>query len=189
MENRSFGAVARLLHEWQAGNHDALGQLTPLMYQQLRRLARAYMRGERAGHTLQPTALLNEALTRLAGSPVQFQDGKHFYASCARLMRHILVDHAKARQRLKRIGTGEHLPLDEDTDSVGQSEVDILELDDALSKLERFGARPARAFELKYFGGLTTIEVAAMLGVSEATVDRDLRFAKAWMLAELRSRK
>jgi len=175
-----------LLDRWYAGDRNALAELTPIVYRELHRLASSYMRRERPGHTLQATALVNEAFMRFGRTPMSYADSGHFYGVAAKLMRHILVDHAKARVRIKRGGVMVQVEggIDEVTTMGG---LDILEIDDALQKLALINAEAARAVELHYFGGMTADETAAALGVSASTVGRDLRFAKAWLLKQIRS--
>jgi len=183
-------AVTRLLSAWSAGDEAALRQLTPLVYDQLRHLARRYMRRERAGHTLQPTAVVHEAFVRLVDMEVNWQNRGHFYAIASRLMRRILVDHAKAKRRDKRGGDLLIRPLEtlEGIDAIPATSalVDILEIDDALEQLAKRDPRLAHTLELHYFGGLTYQEVAQTLQVSETTVHRDMRLAKAWMLSQMK---
>lgn len=154
-------------------------------------LARRYMRRERAGHTLQATAVVHEAFVRLVGMDVPWQDRVHFFAVAARLMRRILVDHAKNRQRTKRGGTHTIISLglgEDGSQSVSSAgEIDVLEIDDALEQLSSRDARLAQIVELHYFAGLTYEETALALDVSEATVHRDLRIAKAWILSQIRA--
>jgi RNA polymerase sigma factor (TIGR02999 family) len=177
--------VTRLLKEWGGGNKEALDQLMPLVYDQLRALAARCLSSERPEHTLRATALVNEAYLRLAGSELTFNDRVHFYAVAARLLRHILVDHAKALQRAKRGGGAVKLSLDEAL-VVGQAAPSgILDLDDALKRLAVHDARKAEVVELIFFGGLTYDEAAAMLNISPATVHRELRMAKAWLHRDL----
>lgn len=182
--------VTRLLHAWRAGESDALEQLTPLVYQELRRLAHRYMRGERADHVLQTTALVHEAYMRLVDLELGFQDRVHFYAVAARLMRRVLVDLARERDAQKRGGDAVVLPLEEALvgDVPGRvPETDILALDLALRELAEFDARKARVVELRFFGGLTIDETAEVLEVGHATVERDLKLAKAWLARHLES--
>lgn len=191
-------AVTRLLSQWQSGDSRALERLTPLIYEELRDRARRYMRRERPGHTLQATAVVHEAFVKLLEMNVSWQDRAHFFAVAARQMRRILVDHAKARCRSKRSGTttsGSEF-LDElgdlgdlDTETIGASEIDVLEIDEALQRLATHNPRLAEIVELHYFGGLTYQELAETLKVSEATVDRDLRLAKAWVLKQVRPQR
>jgi len=187
--------VTRLLSAWRAGDSNALGRLTPLVYEELRELAHRYMRRERRNHTLQATAVVHEAYVRLVGMDVPWQNRTHFYAVAARLMRRILVDHAKSRHREKRGGPVTMMSVDvyeEDTDHViGSSagEIDVLEIDEALERLAQQDERLANAVELHYFGGLTYQETAKALDISEATVHRDLRLAKAWILNQIKTPK
>jgi RNA polymerase sigma factor (TIGR02999 family) len=182
-------AVTKLLEDWRAGDREALGELTPLVYEELRRLAARHMRSERPNHTLQATALVNEAFIRMAGMDVPWVDRAHFYAVASRLMRRILVDHAKAHLSSKR-GGGE-APLTLDAERVADERTmpaDILEIDEALSRLERLDARKSDIVVLHFFGGLTYDETAEALGISAATVHRELRLGKAWLLNELEVR-
>jgi len=177
--------VTELLLRWRRGDESALDALMPLVYNELRRLAAGYMRSERTDHTLQPTALVHEAYVRLAGMDVDWEGRVHFLAVAARLMRRILVDHAKAARRAKRGGGARKISLDEAV-LVASEPADLVELDRALQRLSAFDERKARAIELHIFGGMTYAETADALGVSAATVDRDLRMAKAWLHRELR---
>ena len=173
--------VTSLLIAWQGGDDAALERLSPYVYQELRRLARRAMDGESAGHTLQTTALVNEAFVRLVGADVDFRGRQHFLALAARMMRRILVDHARAKRRAKR-GRGEpHVSLDAVADSAPADSASVIELDDALTKLAAFDARIAEVVELIYFGGLSYDEAATALGTSRTAVFEDLRFAKAWL--------
>ena len=177
------GNVSQLLLAWRGGDRGALDRLIPLVHAELRRMAEQCMRGERAGHTLQPTALVNEAYLRLIGSSVAWQDRAHFFAVAATTMRRVLVDHARARGRLKRAARPVSL---EDSILVAPDRADdLLVVDDALERLAVRDARAAQVVELHYFGGLTYEETAEALAVSAATVDRDLRFARAWLHREL----
>lgn len=182
-------AVTRLLSAWRAGDASALQQLTPLVYEELRLLAKRYMRREREGHTLQATAVVHEAFVRMIDMDVPWQDRGHFYAVAANLMRRILVDHAKSRQRMKRGGSISLERLDAEASTEGpmtSGQIDVLEISEALERLALQDARLAQAVELHYFAGLTHAETAQVLGVSEATVHRDMRLAKAWMLNQIR---
>jgi RNA polymerase sigma factor (TIGR02999 family) len=184
-------SVTRLLGAWRGGDASALQDLTPLVYEELKTLARRYMRRERAGHTLQATAVVHEAFVRLVGMDVPWQDRVHFFAVAARLMRRILVDHAKGRQRTKRGGALSIVSLGSGNEggqsSSSASEIDVLEIDDALERLAERDARLAQIVELHYFAGLTYQETALALEISEATVHRDLRMAKAWILSQIRA--
>lgn len=180
-------SVTQLLGAWRSGDEAALEQLTPLVYNELRRLAGRYMQGERPGHTLQATAVVNEAFMRMVDMDVPWQNRAHFFAIAARLMRRILVDHAKAHRREKRGGKFTDLTLDEGLVQAHERDPDMVNLDEAIKKLESVDERKANVIELHYFGGLTYDEIAEALGMSAATVDRDLRMAKAWLQNELSS--
>jgi RNA polymerase sigma-70 factor (ECF subfamily) len=171
--------VTRLLAEWGKGNECAVAELIPLVYGELRQLAAAYLRGERQGHTLQPTALVHEAYLRLVDqSSPDWQSRSHFYGVAARVMRQILVDHARRRQAKKR--AGKPVPLEEAVSSPDRSG-DLVALDDGLTDLEKVDARKCQAIELRYFAGLTMDEIAQALNVSVETVRRDMRMAEAWL--------
>ncbi len=178
-------AVTQLLVEWREGDRAALERLTPIVYDELRRLAHRYMLSERPGHTLQATGLVNEAFTRLAEADVPWQDRAHFFAVAARQMRRILIDYAKARSRDRRGGGALHTQLDEGRAPAADRPADLLALDEALERFARIDERKADALVLHYFGGMSYDEIAASLGVSAATVDRDLRLGKAWLKHEL----
>lgn len=178
-------SVTQLLGAWRSGDDNALEQLTPLVYNELRRLAGRYMQSERPNHTLQATAVVNEAFMRMVDMDVPWQNRAHFFAIAARLMRRILVDHAKAHRRDKRGGKFTDLEFDEGLVAAGQPDPDMVSLDEALSRLEGFDERKAQVVELHYFGGLTYKEISEAIGIAEATVDRDLRMAKAWLQNEL----
>jgi RNA polymerase sigma factor (TIGR02999 family) len=179
-------AVTELLADWRSGDAHALEELTPLVYEELRVLARRYMRSERACHTLQATGLVNEAFIRMAGMDVQWADRAHFYAVAARAMRRILIDYAKAWRSSKRGGVESPVTLQESA-SVDESAApaDILAVDAALARLAAIDARKCDVVVLHFFGGLTYDEMAEALGISPATVHRDLRLGKAWLLNEL----
>ena len=178
-------SVTQLLGAWRAGDEHALEKLTPLVYNELRRLAGRYMQGERASHTLQATAVVNEAFLRMVDMEVPWQNRAHFFAIAARLMRRILVDYAKAHRREKRGGKFTDLTLDEGLVMSGEADPDLVNLDEALGRLEQVDERKANIIELHYFGGLTYDEISEALQVSPATVHRDLRMAKAWLQNEL----
>lgn len=177
-------SVTRLLHRWQEGDQQAFGELMPLVYDQLRRLARARMRGERRDHTLEPTALVHEAYARLVNLELSWKDRVHFLSMAARAMRRVLVDHARAHRAVKRGRGALRVSLHEEH-AVATPDVDLLELDQALDRLRAQQAPLSQAVELHYFGGMSYREIAEALGISEATVDRHLRFARAWLLHEL----
>lgn len=181
--------VTALLKAWAAGDSSALEALMPVMERELHRVARHHMRGERAGHTLQPTALVNEAFLRLVDiTNVQWRNRTHFLSMAARLMRRILVDLARARGSQKRGERAPLVPIDGfDVEAPGPLP-DVVALHDALDALARLDERKARVVELRYFGGLTVGETAEVVGVSAETVMRDWAFAKVWLLRELESR-
>src|SRR5215831_13317803 len=180
------GDVSELLRAWSKGDHSALEKLTPLVYGELRRLARYYMSAERAGHSLQATALVNEAYVRLTEyKRMCWGNRAHFFAVSAQLMRRILVDHAR-RHNLKRGAAVQHISLD-DTAAVGERDENLVVLDEALQALARFDSRKARVVELRFFGGLSVEETAEVLKVSPITVMRDGSTARAWLYREMKS--
>jgi RNA polymerase sigma-70 factor, ECF subfamily len=180
------GTVTGLLMAWRGGDDAALEQLVPLVHEELHRIARGCMRGERAGHSLQATALVNEAYLRLIGAQqVDWQNRVHFLAVSARLMRRILVDFARSKKYQKRGGGAQPVTLDEAL-VVAEPGRDLMALDEALDALGKLDERKARVVEMRFFGGLSVEETAAALGVSGDTVMRDWRLAKAWLLRELR---
>lgn len=178
--------VTQLLVAYGQGDQAALNQLVPLVYDELHRKAHYYMRQERPDHSLQTTALVNEVYMRLIDAKaITFNDRAHFLAVCANMMRRILVDHARSRQQQKRGGEYQKVALDEALMVPHESGVDLAALDEVLERLAEFAARKAKVVELRYFGGLTVKETAAVLKVSEDTVMDDWKFAKAWLLKEL----
>ena len=177
--------VTRLLREWGGGNKEALDELMPIVYQQLRKLASISLRSERPDHTLRATALVHEAYIRLVDVDVVWQDRVHFFAVSARLLRRILVDHAKASKRQKRGGGAETISLDEAVMIGPQITGGIVEMDAALQRLAAHDRRKSDIIELLCFGGLTYDEAAAALKISPATVHRELKMAKAWLHREL----
>jgi RNA polymerase sigma-70 factor, ECF subfamily len=180
------GAVTDLLRAWSDGDDEALEQLTPLVEAELRRLARACMSRERRGHTLQPTALVNEAFLRLTDArSIRWQDRAHFVGIAARLMRRVLVDHARSRNYGKRGGGVERVTLDEGLVAAPGPAVDVVALDRALEALAAVDVRKSRMIELRFFGGLSVEETADVLHVSPDTVKRDWRLAKLWLLRAL----
>ncbi len=179
--------VTQLLNAWQDGSDEALEDLLPLVYAELRRLARSAMRGESEGHTLQTTALVHEAYVRLVGAEIEWEGSGHFMRVAARAMRRVLVDHARRRRSDKRGGGANAISLDtlEHLLPARARTSDLVALDEALERLTALEERKGRAVELHYFGGLSYEEVAEVLEVSAATVHRDLRMAKAWLHKEL----
>jgi len=169
------------LQEWVDGDEEKLGELTPLVYDHLHSIAIRIFSGERAGHTLQATALVHEAYARLIDSDVKWQNSAHFFALAARMMRRILVDHAKARSSVKRGGAKRPLPLDDVIVVSPEVGEDVLNLHEALIDLEEQDERKAKILELNYFAGLTYDEMSEVLGLSSSTLDREIRFAKAWL--------
>ena len=177
--------VARLLAAYADGDRDALDRLMPVLYDQLKRLAHARLRNERAGHTLNTTGLVHEAYTRLVDvDRVQWQDRAHFLAVASRTMRRILINYARDRRALKRGGGRARVDLDESRLVADDHAESLLDLDDALERLGALHPRPGEVAAHRYFGGLTNAETAAALGVSLSTVERDLRFARAWLAHE-----
>jgi RNA polymerase sigma factor (TIGR02999 family) len=184
--------ITRLLKAWGRGDSAALDRLTPLVYERLRRMARGYMRNERPGHTLQATALVNEAFLRLVETRnLDWTDRAHFFAMCARVMRRILVDAARSRAATKRGGQvdrAEHstaINLDRLPDPASEISAQVCALDEALNMLAQIGPRQAQVIELRFFGGLTVEETAHVLQVSPQTVMREWRLARAWLAREL----
>lgn len=181
------GDVSRLLRAWSEGDRSALDRLTPIVYQELRRLAGGYLRGERAGHSLQTTALVNEAYMRLVDyRRMQWQDRAHFFAVSAQLMRRILVEHAR-RHNLKRGGGVQHVSLEQAAIVGGSRGEDLVALDEAMKELARMDARKAQVVELRFFGDLSVEETAQALKISSVTVMRDWSTAKAWLYREMTS--
>lgn len=178
--------ITQLLLEWRNGEHTAFEKLVPIVYDELRRLARAFMRRQNPGHTLQTTALVNEAYLRLVDSDkVNWQSRTHFFAISAQLMRRILVDAARRKQSQKRGGDRLQVTLDERFDIPLENETDMVALDDALKRLAAFSPRQSRIVELRYFGGLTEEQVAETMEISSRTVRRDWSLARAWLYREL----
>jgi RNA polymerase sigma-70 factor, ECF subfamily len=189
MTSPSPHEVTQLLADWSRGDAAALNRLMPLVYEELRRLARRYLSRERPGHTLQTTALVNEAYLRLVGQrEAHWQNRAHFFAVSAQVMRHILVDHARGHARVKRGGALARLSLDEAAEMSPGRAGELLALDEALRALEQVDARRGRVVELRYFGGLSIEETAEVLRVKPITVSRDWRWAKAWLYRELTER-
>jgi len=188
MTDGSRGEVTLLLDRWRAGDGAAFDALVPVVYSDLRRLAQSMMRRERSDHTLQATALLNEAYMRLVQQQqVAWEDRSHFFAFAARLMRNILTDHARAHLADRRGGKNRiRIELTDDLAWIGSADGEILDLHRALENLESLDPRKARVVELRYFLSFTTPEVAESLGISLATAERDLQFARGWLFRELR---
>jgi len=179
--------ITRLLVDWRGGDQAALEQLIPLVHDELRRLARRHMAHERVGHTLQATALVNEAFVRLIDvRQVKWQDRAHFFAMSSRLMRRILVDFARSKGYQKRGGGAQKVSFDEALIVTREPGQDLVALDDALGALAAFDARKAQVVEMRFFGGLSVEETAEALSVSVDTVMRDWKLAKAWLLRELK---
>lgn len=180
--------ISCLLHAWSDGNSNALNELLPLVYDELRRQARRFLRKERPNHTLQSTALIHEAYLNLVEqNQIKWQNREHFFAISANVMRRILVNYANARHRKKRGGAVENLELEETIFCTTQTnEVDLLALDEALTRLAKKDEQQARIVELRYFSGLTIEETSKILGISPATMKRDWKLTKAWLYRELR---
>ena len=178
--------VTALLVEWRHGDEAAAQKLLPLVHDELRRLARRHMAGERPGHVLQATALVNEVYLRLIDiQRIQWQDRAHFFAMAARLMRRVLVDYARAQKNQKRGGGLQRVTFDRDLPVAGDMPDDLLAIDDALTLLAEHHERKSRVVELRFFGGLSVEETAESLQISQETVMRDWKFAKSWLLREL----
>ena len=178
--------VTKILERISAGEAGAADELVPVLYSELRSLAASYLRRERLDHTLQPTALVNEAYIRLfKGENVGWNDRTHFLATCARVMRNLLVDHALGKKRLKRGRGHNRVPLDVVSAVFEKSALDLVALDDALQRLAVFDEQKSRIVELRFFGGLTIEETSGVLDVSHATVEREWKVARAWLRREL----
>jgi RNA polymerase sigma factor (TIGR02999 family) len=181
----AHSSTDELIAKWRAGDMDALQALLPLIYEQLHRIASRHLSAERANHTLQTTALIHEAYLRLAGSEsAEVRDHCHFTALASRLMRQVLVDHARGRLASKRQG-GLRVTMSEALNLTAQPDVDLLAVDDALSRLALLDPQQARVVELRFFGGLSIVETSAALSVSAATIKRDWTTARAWLRREL----
>lgn len=189
MTEPSSQLVSELLQAWRAGDPAALERLTPLVYAELHRLAHRYMRRENAGHTLQTSALVNEAFVRLLEhQQVDWQNRAHFFGLAAQMMRHILLDHARTQTRAKRGGGARQVAFDETAIVSGERAAELIALDDALNDLAALDPRKSRLVELRFFGGLNNEEVAEVLGMSLRTVEREWRKAKAWLHRALNKR-
>jgi RNA polymerase sigma factor (TIGR02999 family) len=186
MEPPTPGDVTRLLIEWKHGDAAALDRVLPLIYAELRRIASRHLRRERPGHTLQPTALVHEAYLKLVqATELDWRDRAHFFAVAARVMRQILVDHARARQAEKRGGAFQKVSIEEVAAPGVTADIDLLALEKALGRLGDFDPQQGRVVELRYFGGLTIEETAEVIGISPATVKREWMMARAWLRREL----
>ena len=178
--------ITQLLRRWSQGDTAALERLMPIVLRELRKLAGGYLKGERPNHTLQPTALINEAYLRLVAQDFpEWQSRTHFFGVAAQLMRQILVDHARSHAAAKRGQNAPRLSLEDAAEFSREQAGDLVSLDDALTSLARLDERKSRVIEMRYFGGLTDQEIAAALGVSTATVTREMRLARAWLLREM----
>jgi RNA polymerase sigma factor (TIGR02999 family) len=182
--------ITKLLLDWRNGDDEALDRLMPLVYEELRRMANRYMRNERRGHTLQTSALVNEAYLRLVDHEnIEWQNRAHFFGVAAQAMRRILVDHARSRNYLKHGGGARQVSLDEAATLAEERAAELIALDEALRELAKMDERKSRVVELRYFGGLSVEETAEALGVSIPTVTRDWNTAKAWLLREMTKEK
>lgn len=184
-QHGSPAQVTDLLVAWSEGDKAAYDRLVPLVYEELHRLAHRYMSGERPGHTLQTTALVDEAYLRLVDQKVHWQNRSHFFAIAAQVMRRILVDYARKRRFAKRGGSVQKVELDEAMIMAQERSSELIALDDALKRLAEFDERKSRVVELRFFGGLTVDETAQVLGISPNTVDRDWSTARAWLYKEV----
>jgi len=186
MEKIDSQQITSLLVEWSNGNQMALETLMPLVYDELRRIARRFMRRQSVGHTFQTTELIHEAYLKLAkGEERRWENRAHFFGVAAQAMRHILVDYARSKHSRKRGGWQEKITLDESVAASFQKSDEIVRLDDAMKQLATLDERKSRVVELKYFGGLTNEEIAEVLKISPETVKRDWRFSRTWLLREL----
>jgi RNA polymerase sigma factor (TIGR02999 family) len=189
MDGQDQPGVTQLLIAWSDGQRDALDQLVPLVYDDLRRLAAGYMGRETPGHSLQPTALVHEAYVRLVDQRrVQWRNRAHFFGVAASMMRRILVDYARKRRADKRGGAAERVTLTEDVAAAEQNDLDVLTLHESLERLAAFDPQQERIVELRYFGGLTIDETAEVVGISPATVVREWTIAKAWLRIDMSAR-
>lgn len=188
MMSVSTSQMTRLLVDWQQGDQSALRKLTPLIYDELRRIAHRYVRHERNGHTLQTTALVNEAYLRLAAQErPEWQNRSHFFAVTAQVMRHILIDHARRRRYLKHGGEFQQVSMEAAALMSENRAAELIALDEALDELKVFDPRKSQVVELRYFGGLSLEETAAALDVSVMTVRRDWRAAQAWLFRRMKN--
>ncbi|MEZ5558722.1 MAG: sigma-70 family RNA polymerase sigma factor [Pseudomonadales bacterium] len=186
---QSDNPVTELLARWRSGEQRALNELTPLVYDELHRLAVRLFQGERPDHTLQPTAVINEAFLRLADARVAWQDRAHFFALAARMMRRVLIDHANARNAQKRGGNEMLVTLSDDTPGGEFVDLGLLDLERALTELTELDARKAEVMEMRLFAGLSYEELSEVTGLSTSTLDREIRFSKAWLGARLQGER
>lgn len=173
--------ITELLNQWSAGDKSAEATLTPMLYDELQRMAKRLFRSEKSSHTLQPTALVHEAFVKLVDVKVTWQDRAHFFSLAARMMRRLLVNHANARNAAKRGGDAIKVTLNEGSMGGGSADADLIDLEEALSALAEIDERKAQLVELQYFGGLSFREMEEVTGLSSSTLDRDLRLARAWL--------
>jgi RNA polymerase sigma factor (TIGR02999 family) len=189
LPGKTSSQITDLLARWRTGDREALDSLMPLVYEELRRIARHYLREERPNHTLQGTALVHEAFLRLVGQkPPEWKNRKHFYGVAARLMRQILVDHARSHRAGKRGGDAIKLSLNEDLAGNASEGLDILALDDSLNRLAQISPQQSQIVELRFFSGLSIEDTSEVLGVSPATVKRNWTTARAWLFREMNRR-
>ena len=186
MKTLTADNLTALLVEWREGDQAALDRLMPLVYDQLRRIAHRYVQRERDGHTLQTSALVNEAYLRLADQNVVWQNRSHFFAVTARVMRHILIDHARRRRYAKHGGEARQVPIEEASAMSAERAAELIALEEALDELAQLDLRKSHVVELRYFGGLSLEETAEVLQISLMTVRRDWRAAKAWLYRRLK---
>jgi RNA polymerase sigma factor (TIGR02999 family) len=179
------GELTVLLRRWHDGDQAAADRLFPMVYQEMRRLARRHLFSERSAHTLPPTGLVHEAYVKMMAGNIDVRDRAHFFTLAANVMRQVLLDHAKRRLRQKRGGGSVHVSLDEVAVPINRASEAVVALDEALTRLEQIDGRAARVVELHYFGGLDYDETAQAIGASRSVVNRDLRFAKAWLRKQL----
>lgn len=177
--------VTHWLSEWSSGRREAIDQLLPLVYSELRQIAARHLRNERPGHTLQPTDLVHEGFLRLVRQNVSWQNRAHFFGIASEIMRRLLVDHARRKLAEKRGGGAETIAIDESIGWGGERGLDLIRLDDALSSLADLDPRQSKVIELRFFGGLSVEETAEVIGVSARTVKREWRIARAWLLREM----
>jgi RNA polymerase sigma factor (TIGR02999 family) len=178
-------SITQLLNRWGTGDKDAEAALTPMVYDELQRMAKRLFRSEKSSHTLQPTALVHEAFVKLVDVEVTWQDRAHFFSLAARMMRRLLVNHANARNAAKRGGDAIKVTLNESAVSNSDADADLLDLEEALQGLAELDPRKAELIELQYFGGLSFREMEEVTGLSSSTLDRDLRMARAWLKDQL----